>query len=161
MITGLELFPHQDLELWPLVDLDADTPKIRWRTPGIGDHFVTADNWFEIQEILFRLGKPGWEYLVIVPVKQTGTRRWAQSLGRPHALTVEVAEAVGTSMDPDLWRLGRDGPRHPWINIHAQPSSELWVRPCQILTADEAIVAFHDWLVYGQVDGFTREPVEY
>ena len=94
-------------------------------------------------------------------MKQIGARRWAQCLGRPHAMTVEVAEAVGAGTDPDLWRLGRDGPRHPLINIHAQPDRELWVRPCQVLTAHEAIIAFHDWLTYGQVDEFTREPVEY
>ena len=161
MITELELAPHQDLELWPLVDPDADTPRVRWHTPSIGDRFVTAESWFEIQEIMFRLGKPGREYLIVEPAKNTGTRRWAQCLGRPHALTVEVAETVGNCIDPDLWRLGRDGPRHPLINLHAQPSSELWVRPCQALTANEAIIAFHDWIGYGEVDGFTREAVDY
>ena len=95
MITELELAPHQDLELLPLADSATDAPKVRWHTPGIGDRFVTAESWFEIQGILFRLGKPGREYLIVEPAKNTGTRRWAQCLGRPHAMTVEVAEAVG------------------------------------------------------------------
>ena len=35
------------------------------------------------------------------------------------------------------------------------------MRPCQILTANDVITAFHNWLIYGQVDRFTREAVKY
>ena len=54
-------------------------------------------------------GKPGGEYLIVGPVKQSGRRRWAQCLGHPHAMSIEAAEDVGGT-EPDIWRLGSEGP---------------------------------------------------
>lgn len=149
-----------ELDLLTALDTEANAFKIVWRAPFMGDRHAVADHWFEIQDILGRMGTTGREYLIVESAKPTSPRRWAQCLGRPDAMSVEIAVWAPNAKQADLWRLGRAGAQHPLINVHTDSGIAEMVRPCQVLTAHDAVTAFHDWLVHRQSTGFTKEQPE-
>lgn len=74
-------------------------------------------------------------------------------------MIVEVSEWDAETQTEQRWRLGAEGVTARWLDLDPLAEYPIWVRTSQVLTVQQAAVAFYYWLKLGCVRGFTVEEV--
>ena len=128
---------------------------LRWRAECMRG-YLPLDSLIEVDQVLMLVGEPGYDFIV---VQRLARSRFAQAMGDPAALIIEVCDTAG-SMSPLVWRLRRAHDRLP----HAELGATLFdggMDPDNLFTVTEAFTLFRDWLGSGSVSGVSLDPVDY
>lgn len=151
--TGNQLTVQLDLRMLE----EPEEIDLRWRAQGMGVWFRPLASWGEMDRLLGMVGVDGPEYLIVESVSR---HRFAQTMGDPNALIIEVCGNAGSG-HPDVWRLRRaPGDRLP----HAELGATLFeggMDPDCLFTVAEAARVFRAWLGGGELCGYGVEGVVY
>jgi hypothetical protein len=148
-----------------LVCLESDTDplsqpstfNLRWTAQHVRPRYELVESWFEVELLVMMIGQPHFPYLI---VEDVSALRFAQAMGEPDGMIVEVCEQLGT-FHPRVMRLRRSRrTRLP----NAALTSTLFtpvVHPDNLFTSTEASGHLSDWLSTGAIHGAHLEPVLY
>jgi hypothetical protein len=133
---------------------------LEWSAHHLHNQCLPLQSWPHLDSLLSNVGTTNWPWLIIYAVPRAPHHRYAQCLGFSDALIVKVSEWDAEAQTEQRWRLGLEGITGLWLDIDPLAEYPIWFRTSQVLTVQQAAVAFYDWLQLGCVRGFTVEEVQ-
>jgi hypothetical protein len=144
----------------PLVEVEpAPEPlNLRWTAQYLKPEYRPLASWLELDFLIMRIGQENFDYLI---VESPHTGRFAQALGDPEGMIIEVCGEMGIN-HPEVWQLRRaSSNRLPDAELTAQLFEGDGVDPDALFTASEASELFRGWLQRGSVGKYQLVPVIY
>lgn len=134
-------------------------PALEWSTEYLGDRYEPVESWAHLDRIVDGIGAPGTPYIVVQRVADPG-RRFAQCLGAPDRLVIEVGARDAASGRSEVWRIRRGRLRFERVDVHTDPDRRELADVSGVMTARDFGLVARDWLSVGVVLEFAADRLD-